>query len=396
MLISAILVVIGVGAALFAFFSYPEAHHKRFWENILLNNFYFTGIAIGGTFFIAIQYASNAGWSAGLKRIPEAFGAFLPIAALLMLFLFFGGGMDSLYHWAHDPLSVSKKAGYLNKPFFLVRIILIFGIWIFFWWLMRSSSIKEDNDANIKYYMNNRRNSAIFLVLFAITISFGSFDWMMSLESHWFSTMFGVYGFAGVFVQGVAVTILITVFLKQQGYLKHINENHLHDLGKFLFGFSTFWVYIWFFQFMLIWYANMPEETGYFLNRTVGYIKDPSGAMKYYSSSYTILFIINPIINWVIPFVVLMMRNAKRNVKILTSMAVLVLVGHWLDYYLMVFPSNSTYDLAPNPVKFGIAEIGITLGYAGLFILIFAFTLSRASLIPKNHPLLEESLHHHF
>ncbi|MDH4127224.1 MAG: quinol:cytochrome C oxidoreductase [Spirochaetota bacterium] len=390
---SLVLILIGFVAAVVAYFLYPEHHAQRLWANVLINNFYFVGLSLGAIFFIAIQYASNAGWSAVLKRIPEAMGSFLPVGAVLMIIFFFGG-MHSLYHWTeptYDPV-IANKIKYLKEPLFLLRIVIFFGIWIFFWWILRRFSLKEDMEANYKHYKDSRKYSIIFIILFAITITYASVDWLKSLDSHWFSTMFGVYAFSGIFIHSLAVITIITILLREKGYLPYVNDSHYHDLGRYIFAFSTFWIYIGFFQFMLIWYANMPEETAYVVDRVGGSLITAKEYMPIPRNTLLWLFILNIGVNWLVPFLALMSRDSKRNPLILKIVCAVLIWGHWLDIYILVMPSTQVSVIVIHEIAvFSL----VFLGYAALFYYVFAHFLSRANLIPKNHPYIHESTHHH-
>ena len=350
---------------------------QRGWGNVLINNFYFLSLALSGLVFIAIHTVAQAGWWTGIRRIPEAMTGFLPVALVLMLCVFLG--KNFLYPWANESIMATDhhlhaKAAYLNTPFFMIRMGVFFvGRSVFATLIRKSSQAEDAGDATatqkiVKY-------AAIFLPLFAITFFLASVDWLMSLEPHWFSTIFGIYTFSGLFFHGVAFLTLVVIFLKEMGYLPHINENHLHDLGKLVFAFSTFWAYIWFCQYMLIWYSNIPEETVYYISRT--------------DSEWSWLFVLNLVMNWVVPFFILLPRNAKRNTAVLKRVCILLLVGHWLDIYLMVMPHMS------KTRWIGAEEIIVALGYGALFFLVVAKSLEKAPLVPQNAPFLHESEHHH-
>lgn len=358
---------------------------KRLFMNLWLNNVYFTGIALVGTFFVAVQYVAYAGWSVLIKRIPEALSYFLPIGAAIMLLTYLFGSHD-IFHWTHeylydindpryDPI-IAGKSGYLNTPFFLIRMVLFFALWILFFNWLRRLSINEDLHGGTAYYHKSITVSAMFLVIFGVSSSMAAWDWVLSIDTHWFSTMFGWYVFASWWVSGLAAVTLTVIILKQNGYLKMVNANHIHDLGKYVFAFSIFWTYIWFSQFMLIWYANIPEESIYFLDRL--------------GDHYAWIFFVNLLINFVFPFLVLMTRDAKRQMIMLKIVTIAILIGHWLDFYLMMMPGTMRGDAG-----IGFIEIGTTLIFLGIFLVTFTKGLTKASLVPVNHPFLEESIHHH-
>lgn len=376
------LILIAIAATAIVWPSNPE----RVWANLLLNNFYFTAVALAGALFVSIQYLSKAGWATVLRRVPEAMMAYLPVAAFFMLIFFIFAvvlNQHPIYHWANPEALLdsilAKKSGYLNTGFFVTRMLLILALWIGLAYFLRKESFAQDKSASGELSNRAMIISAIFVPVFAITLSLASFDWLMSIEAHWFSTIFGVYNFAGLFQNGMVVTTLIVLFLMKTGYFKGlVNENHLHDLGKLIFAFSVFWAYIWLSQYLLIWYANIPEESIYYVLR--------------HDARHFPLFLLNLGINWVFPFLALMPRANKRSPKILGSVCLVLLVGRWLDLYLMITPSlNQGYVAVP----IGVFELVMSLGFAGLFALITGWALSRAPLVPNRDPYLAESLHHH-
>lgn len=367
--------LVGAGALGLAFYK----DQPRAWANFLLNNFYFFSIALSGLFFISIHYVCVASWGTGLRRVPEAMLAYLPVSVILMMVLFFG--MPSLYHWSHpdfilhDPILQEKKP-YLNIPFFYIRWALFSLVWLWMAKKMRDNSLEQDRNGDPALTQKNFRLGAIFLVVFSLTYSLTSYDWIMSLEPHWYSTIFSIYTFAGLFLHGIGVITLLVLFLRSQGYLREVvNENHLHDLGKLIFAFSTFWAYIWFFQYMLIWYANLPEETIYYQIR--------------HQNGWMALFILNLILNWIVPFFVLLPRGAKRNEKVLWGISLLLLVAYWLDLYLMVIPGTLT------KITLGPTEILTSLGFLSLFFFVVLRALARAPLAPYRDPYFEESIRLH-
>lgn len=374
--LGAVLTLIGIGV--------HAGEHHRVWATYLQVNFLLVTLGLGGTVFIAINYLANAGWGTQLKRIAEALGTYLPWAMIFMLpILLFG--MHSLYHWTHegimDPNSenfdsiLKGKEAYLNYPAYYIQFFVFFAVWIAFTYMLRKASSQEDLYGGLKYFNRSNVLSAIFIILFGITFSFASFSWLMSIEPHWFSTIYGVYCFAGLFVGTVTVIQLITLHLKSKGHLKGVTDEHIHDLGKFMFAFSIFWAYIWLSQFLLIWYSNIPEETMYYYDR--------------FQPGWQALFLTNLVINFVAPFFILMTRDAKRNKKFLGAMIAIILTGRWIDVYLLVQPGA-----AGKEAGFGMLEIGFTLLLGGAFAFIVLHNLSKRPLIAKNHPYLEESLHH--
>ena len=350
---------------------------ERIWPNVLLAAWYITGIGFSGIMFVAIHYVSNAGWGVAIRRIPEAMFAALPIGFLLMILVVLGA--HHIYEWTHldvvakDPILQGKQP-WLNLPGFIIRIPIYFGLWFLFGKPILNHSRKQDEDGDASHSVKSMRWSAAFLYLGGIAFVIASFDWIMSVEPHWFSTIFGFYNFAGMFDAGLAFMIIVLIYLRRGGYLPELKNDHLHELGRYLFAFTTFWVYIWFSQHMLIWYANLPEETGYYLKRHFG--------------SFGVLAVLNICLNWLVPFMILMFRKTKRSEKSLLLASFIVLAGHWTDLYMMIFPPLLDTDV---PV-FGLMEIGVVIGMIGVTMWVVLNKISKGNMIPVKDPYLEESL----
>lgn len=368
------LVVVGV----LTFLTGLKVDADRAWHNYLLNYFYWFSLSISGLFFIALCTVTTSVWASPLKRVPESLTGFLPVALVLFLILFFG--RHHLYEWTHhetmvsDPILSGKRA-YLNLPFFLIRNLLFFGLWIGSAFYFVKNSLRQDQTGAVALTFQNKKWAAPFLVLFGLSFTVATFDLLMSLEPHWFSTIFGVYCFAGLFESGMAITILFVLALRRQGAFRNIiNENHLHDLGKLMFAFCVFWAYIAFSQYMLIWYANLPEETPYLIRRTEG--------------SWTPIALALLFGKFIIPFFLLLSRAAKRKASYLAFVAVWVLVAQYFDIYWLVFP------MIGKPVL-GWMELGIFLGFLGLFILSVTAVLQRIPPVAMKDPWLLEGLNYH-
>jgi len=367
----------------------------RFWASLLQNSIYFLLTVNATMFFICATTLAWGGWQISFRRVTEAISTCVPVIgviAFIILMVLVWGPSHILYEWA-DPKVVDHdaalkfKSGFLNRGFFTIWTIITIGGW----WLLgrkirqmsraldeRKPTIEEGK----KYIWDNTVWSAVYIVLFALTVmSSIPWLWLMSLNAHWYSTMYSWYNFASSFVAGMALITVFVVFMKNLGYLELTNREHLHDLGKFQFAFSIFWTYLWFSQFMLIWYANIPEETKYFIQR----IGDGS-----HSGPYRGLFWLNLIINFLAPLLVLMRRGSKRNYGTITMVSVLILFGHWLDYYQMVMPAAS-----PDHMPFILLDMGVGAGFVGLIMFVTAKSLAKYPLLARNHPFLKESIIHH-
>ena len=355
---------------------------QRISGNLLIDSFFFFAIGLGALFFLALQYATETGWYASVKRVIEAVAGFLPvgvgllIVALLVITLQDGA---HIYMWmdsdvvANDEL-IQGKSFYLNKTFFWIRTLVYVGTYLMYWRGFKKRSMLEDEIGGTDIHFKNYKKAAVFLVFFAVFSSTSSWDWIMSIDAHWFSTLFGWYIFAGMWCTTMIVLVTLTLYLKKRGYLPNVNESHIHDLGKWTFATSFLWSYLWFSQFMLIWYANIPEETPYHLLR-----------IKEFKVLYFGMFIIN----FAFPMLLLMSRDAKRHAGILTFVGMIVLFGHWVDVYLMVMAGSMG-----TAAYIGFMEIGLLLVVLGVFLKVILTNLSKAPLTVKNHPFLDESIHH--
>jgi hypothetical protein len=376
-----------------------EKHMKdaRFWASLLQNSVFFLLVVNAAMFFICATTLAWGGWQMAFRRVPEAISAVVPvigvIALVILLSIAFGSN-HTIYHWTdaehvkHDNILNFKK-GFLNKGLYAVVTVLTIALWSWLGWKMRKLSRSTDqapftNTADAKKYIwNNTVWAAMFMIVFALTVmSSLPWLWLMSIDAHWYSTMYSWYTFASTFVSGMALIALFVVYLKNKGYLEYATKEHLHDIGKFMFAFSVFWTYLWFSQFMLIWYSNQSEETTYFMPRTQG--------------SYSGLFWFMFVINFLAPLLILMKRDSKRNYMTITAMAFLIIFGHWLDLYQMVFPGVMTEKesgLTSIPVI--LWDFGVALGFVGIIMFVTARALSKAPLLAKNHPFVKESLIHH-
>jgi hypothetical protein len=388
------LMAIGVIAIILLYITHGsknDAHEQaRFWSSLLQNSVYFLLVVNACMFFICATTLAWAGFQMAFRRVTEAITTCVPvigvIAAVILLAICFSSNHE-IYHWT-DTEHVKQdeillhKAPFLNKTFFAIWTILTVFLWSWLGWKMRQLSHQSDEkhftlkEAK-KYIWKNTVWAAVFIVFFALTVmSSIPWLWLMSIDAHWYSTMYSWYTWASSFVAGIALIVLFVVYLKNTGYLQYTNEEHLHDLGKFLFAFSIFWTYLWFGQYMLIWYANIPEETVYFKPRQQG--------------AYRGIFLLNLIINFVAPILILMKRGSKRNYGTITMMSVLILFGHWLDFFQMVHPGPSK-----DHVPMILYDFGIALGFVGLIMFVTARGLTKAPIEAKNHPFFKESIIHH-
>ncbi|HEX8561821.1 MAG TPA: quinol:cytochrome C oxidoreductase [Flavobacterium sp.] len=358
------------------------------WAAVYVACIFFMLISLGVLAFYAIQQVSQAGWSPVLFRVMQGITAYLLPGSIIFfillllsafhinhLFVWMAEGTTTVGHENYDKM-IAGKSGYLNVPFWLIRAAIFLIGWNLYRWYSRRNCLAQDTAIDDSPYKRNFKLSAGFLVFFIVTESIMSWDWIMSVDPHWFSTLFGWYVFASFFVSAITVICLVSLYLKGKGYLEYVNTSHIHDLAKFIFGFSVFWTYLWFAQFMLIWYANIPEEVTYFVTRI---------------EHYNLPFFGSVVMNFVFPILILINTDFKRITWILVMAGVVVLCGHYIDFFNMIMPST-----VGDRWFIGIPEIGSVLFFLGLFIFVVFSALTKAPLLPKRNPFIEESKHFHY
>ena len=413
---SYILMGVGLLLAIVGYFTYhpsieglteEQLHHlpiKRLLGSILFNGYFFFLIGSLAIIFLVINQLSNAGWYVSFRRVLEAISEFMPYGAIIVflvvflsLYVFHGG----IYHWAHDGVTdidplLAKKTWYLNKTFFTLRVALFSGFWVWAASMVRKYSRLEDKHStgltDTTYFDKTYRLSALFMFVFGFTFSMYAWDIAMSVDAHWYSTIFTIYNFATGWISAVTVCYLLTWYLRKNGYLEGIvSDEHMQDLGKWMFALSMFWSYMWVAQFLLIWYSNIPEEVAYYKDRLFG--------------SYQFSFYINVVLNFFLPFFLFMRRSAKRNINIGAVVGTALLIGHWNDAYLMIMPGamNLATDVTDhNPTGIieipsqgvGFMELGFLCLFAGLFLFVVLKALTKANLYPTKHPYILESVMH--
>lgn len=453
----------GLVGLLLAFFLYPNNTHSRFWSNILLNAYFFTGIGIFGIFFASANQLGYSGWITLVKRVFMSLSGFIKIGAIFAVLIVGGvwGGYHNLYHNWSDPANFKELANtkqvFFSPAFWTIRITVYFLLWIFAGAaVIKAINAKDINDQ--KVYKKSKLMAALWIVIFAVTESFVSWDLIMSTDPHWYSTLFGWYNFASYGCAGFAFTILLVIYMKSKGYLPQVNENHIHDIGKFMFGFSIFWTYLWFSQFMLQWYGNIPEDTRYWIKR-------------FDVPLFKVTIFLALALNFLAPLLLFIKRDAKRSYKHAAFIAVVVIIGHYFDFFNMtmyepnnaikkeasaepkkealmtagtaLYAQNKTEEKAvikdekagtdaaaekaesksateakseakaeskeetkkeggeekAEDVKtyagFGLAEILIFTGFLGAFLLMFFTEFSKDPVYNENDPYLKESMKHH-
>ncbi len=363
--------------------------HNKPWSAIYVAAFFFFMIGLGALVFHALQKAAQAGWSPVLFRVFEGISSYILPGGIIMFILLLLSGLhiNHIFHWMdpelYNPESthydelVAGKQGFLNVPFFLARAAAFLIGWNLYRWNIRKFGLKQDEEPkNNVWYKKGFKHSAMFLVFFLVTESIMAWDWIMSFDPHWFSTLFGWYILAGMMVTAITTIAIVTIVLKSQGYLEYVNNSHIHDLAKFMFGFSIFWTYLWFSQFMLIWYSNIPEEVTYFVTR----IQD-----------YNLVFFGMVAINFLLPLLILMNSDFKRVNWFVVTAGIFIVIGHYLDIYVAVMPAT-----VGKSWFIGLPEIGAFLFFMGLFVIYVFNTLTKAPLVVKHDPFIEESKHFHY
>ncbi len=353
----------------------------RFAHSYLLAYTFSLSLLLGAQLFVLIQYLTGAGWATSIRRIPEILSGLLPVWCLLGLPLLFFLG--HLYPWAspegpvgaHGPAEGFKAA--MMTPFaFGLRLILYFAVWSFFGYYYLRKSVEQDKTGSVETTLHLQRLSPVATIVWALSVSFFSFDAIMSLDAHWHSTIFGIYFFSGCMVGALAVIVLLTWFLERSGRIRGaVNVHHYHDLGKLLFAFNMFWAYIAFSQYMLVWYANIPSETSWYAVRLHG------------SWQWAGLLLL--VGHFLIPFLGLMSRGAKRRPGLLVFWSVWLLVMHLIDTWWLIVP-----PLSPGQISFSFTDLGWTITFIGLLSAGFGYAARQVPLVAERDPRLPEALTH--
>ncbi len=366
-----VLIVVGLISVAIGFITEDG---ERAWANLLLNNYYFLSIALGATFWLAIQAVTQSGWSIAYIRVPQAMSNYFIVSMVLFAIMFLG--VHDLYHWSHadvvaaDPI-LQHKAPYLNVPFFTIRYVVFFALWILLALRIKKLSLQEDKIGGLDFFNKIEMTSKIFIFVFAVSFSLFTIDWLMSLDAHWYSTIYVVKKFIMAFFHGASVITAIVIIMYKLGYFPMLTKKHLHDFSRYIWALSLIWGYMWLSQYLLIWYANIPEETVYYIPREMG---------EYKSLFYTEL-----LMNWTFPFFFLMWNRIAKSANWLLFTVAVLIVGQWVELYMSIMPGTiHTHGI-------GIIEIGTFIGSLGLFALVVGISLSKIPIIPQKHPYLSES-----
>jgi len=337
-----------------------------------------TSVAVGSVFLVALEYIGGAVWSTPMRRVNEFLGALVLLLPLVALPLFFH--LHDLFHWMHEEVVAADKvlAGkspYLNANFFLIRFAVVFALWSLFYVLFTRNSAKQDTTKDPRLTTINIRLAAGFLPVFAISLTLTAVDWAMSLEPHWASTIFGIYYFAGTVLASISAATIVIILFHEHGYLPKLQRDSFYSLGALLFAFVNFWAYIAFSQFLLIWYANLPEETIWFMTR--------------WKNGWEVVSILLIIVHFVVPYFALLTQDSKMDLKRLKVMAIWILFAHLLDLYWLVMPSFS------EKVSLSWMDLGFPVLLVGLAIVVLGYKMKRNNVIPIGDPKLERGLSFH-
>ena len=354
--------------------TYAIAGHERFWANWILWFVLSFTLGLGALFIVALEHLVNAKWSVPVRRVPERLATLLiPAIAVGLIGL---GALPVLYPGtrpaaAHHPI-LAGKAFWLSTPFFSVRSLIAFGLVLLALWVLVGGSLNQDTTKDPAFNVRARKFAPAFMAIFALVTTLVAFDWLSGLTPEWYSDIFGVYVFAGAFLAGLAATALAVLYLQDQGRLEGVGGDHLYNLGGFLFAFTVFWSYIGFAQYMLMWYANMPDEVIYYKIRLAG--------------SWRAITLSLAVLHFVLPFFALVTRDAKKNPKRLRQVAILMLVAHGLDIYWLIFPV-----LGAKP-HFAWPEISFALFFLGGILLWMRGAMTKGEDMPVGDPFLREGL----
>ncbi|MFO0903231.1 MAG: hypothetical protein U0939_09540 [Pirellulales bacterium] len=366
--------LLGIAAIVAAAVIVPE----RAWAGGYVAAFYLLTLGLGGAVFVALANVTDASWHVAIRRVPEALTWLIPVGGALLIGLLFSQTDRFAWHFhgRGDVGSFWFKQWWLTPGFLLLRSVGYLGLWIAFTYRLVAASHAQDQLPATSANRLGAVASALFLAVFAVTFSLAAIDWIMALEPLWFSTIWGVYHFSGMFQATLAAVIIAAVLLRRGGRLQSFfRDEHLHDLGKLLLGFSCFWIYIWFCQYMLIWYSNIPEETVYFSRRIQG--------------AWGPMIVASLVLNWGVPFFVLLPRQSKRSERIMLRVAGAVLLGRWIDLSVLIYP-----PVVGDAPPLGVPEVAGMVAGAGIAIWLFDVAFSRAHPVPLRDPYLEESLHY--
>ena len=376
--IGMIIFAVGGALSLLAFF----VDQERAIFNYLVVYMMLVSIGLGSLFLIALEYIAGADWSTPIRRIPEFLAGLLPVLLVLVIPLLVFN--HDLFHWAHkeavaDDKILQGKAPYLNVTFFVIRTFVFIGLWVLFYWLITRNSRKQDSTKDQMLTKKNIKISAVFILVFALSLTFTAIDFMMSLEPHWFSTIFGVYFFAGTVVAALAAVTIAVVLLKEKGYFAPwMTDDHLFSLGALLFAFISFWAYIAFSQFLLIWYADLPEETFWFLTR--------------WNGSWWVFSIALIIIHFAVPYFTLLSQPSKKNPKVLKFIAIWLLFAHLFDLFWLIMPNMESMK---NGYVFSWIDLVFPIAGTGLVMLVFSHRAKKDNLIPIGDPKLKRGIDFH-